>query len=80
VQLTGLRSGSITQTDKLFTGQQVEPNDSALGLYNYKARFYSPTLGRFLGVDPVAGSRGAPRSWNGLWEGKTRPRDVPDRR
>ena len=58
------RSGGVTQTDKLYTGQQVEPGDSALGLYNYKARFYSTTLGRFASVDPVAGSVGDPQAWN----------------
>ena len=58
------RSGSITQTDKLYTGQRQEPGDSALGLYNYKARFYGTTLGRFASVDPVAGSIGDPQGWN----------------
>ncbi|SFW14793.1 RHS repeat-associated core domain-containing protein, partial [Nitrosovibrio sp. Nv17] len=33
-----------------YTGQQLV---SELGLYYYKARFYSPTLGRFLQTDPV---------------------------
>jgi RHS repeat-associated protein len=41
----------VTQTDKLFTGQQQEPGDAALGLYNYKARFYSTTLGRFVSAN-----------------------------
>ncbi len=45
------RSGGITQTDKRYTGQQEEPGDAALGLYNYKARFYSTTLGRFVSAD-----------------------------
>jgi RHS repeat-associated protein len=49
----GARSGGITQTDKLYTGQQIEPGDSALGLYDYKARFYSTTLGRFVSADSV---------------------------
>jgi RHS repeat-associated protein len=48
------RSGSITETDKLYTGQQQEAGDAALGLYNYKARFYSTTLGRFVSADTVA--------------------------
>ncbi len=30
-------------TDRLFTGQRRE---AALGLYDYKARFYDPELGR----------------------------------
>jgi len=33
-----------------YTGQTWIPE---LGMYYYKARFYSPTLGRFLQVDPV---------------------------
>jgi RHS repeat-associated protein len=33
-----------------YTGQAWLPE---LGLYYYKARFYSPTLGRFLQVDPI---------------------------
>jgi RHS repeat-associated protein len=33
-----------------YTGQQMV---SELGLYYYKARFYSPALGRFLQTDPV---------------------------
>jgi len=49
------RSASgITQTDKLYTGQQREQGDPALGLYNYKARFYSTTLARFVSADTVA--------------------------
>uniref|UniRef100_UPI0025C36ECD RHS repeat-associated core domain-containing protein n=1 Tax=Acidovorax sp. TaxID=1872122 RepID=UPI0025C36ECD len=33
-----------------YTGQQLI---SGLGLYHYKARFYSPALGRFLQTDPI---------------------------
>lgn len=33
-----------------YTGQAYLPE---IGLYCYKARIYSPTLGRFLRVDPV---------------------------
>jgi RHS repeat-associated protein len=40
-------------TDKQYTGQQIEPGD-ALGLYNYKARFYSTVVGRFVSADTVA--------------------------
>jgi RHS repeat-associated protein len=40
-------------TDKLYTGQQIEPSTTGLGLYNYKARFYSTTLGRFLSPDTL---------------------------
>jgi RHS repeat-associated protein len=33
-----------------FTGQKLDPET---GLYYYKARYYSPDLGRFLQVDPI---------------------------
>ena len=33
-----------------YTGQTLMPN---LGLYYYKARFYSPVIGRFLQTDPI---------------------------
>lgn len=33
-----------------FTGQTFYPE---LGMYNYKARIYSPTIGRFLQTDPI---------------------------
>jgi RHS repeat-associated protein len=45
------RSGGITQTDKLYTGQQQEPGDAVLGLYNYKARFCSTVTARFVSAD-----------------------------
>ena len=50
------RTGGVAQTDKLYTGQQQEPGDAALGLYNYKARFYSTTVGRFVSADPTVPS------------------------
>jgi len=57
------RSGGVTQTDKLYTGQQEEPGD-ALGLYNYRARFYSTTIGRFVSGDPVVADAYDPQAWN----------------
>src|SRR5262249_21786250 len=54
----------ITQTDKLFTGQQMEANDDGLFLDYYHARFYSAKIGRFLSVDPVVGNPSKPQSWN----------------
>jgi RHS repeat-associated protein len=50
----GSRSGSITSTDRKFTSQREEPGDATLGLYNYKARFYSTVIGRFVSADPLA--------------------------
>jgi RHS repeat-associated protein len=52
-------------TDKLFTGQQREPRwESALGLYNYGARFYSTLMGRFVSADPLVASPGDPQMLN----------------
>jgi RHS repeat-associated protein len=45
---TRYTSGSLF-TDKLFTGQQM----AGLGLYNYRARYYDPALGRFLSPDSL---------------------------
>src|SRR3712207_7921458 len=42
--------GAANQGRFGYTGQTWIPE---LGLWYYKARFYSPTLGRFLQVDPV---------------------------
>ncbi len=42
-------SGSLP-TDRQYTGQR---NETTLGIYDYKARFYSPRLGRFLSADTL---------------------------
>jgi len=47
------RSGSQGATDRMYTNQRIEPGDAALGLYNYKARFYSTTLGTFMSADTL---------------------------
>ncbi|WP_448600888.1 RHS repeat-associated core domain-containing protein [Thermoflexus hugenholtzii] len=41
-------------TDRRFTGQRWE---GTLGLYDYRARFYDPALGRFLQPDPLVPKR-----------------------
>jgi RHS repeat-associated protein len=46
-------------TDRLYTGQQ---RLAGLGLYNYKARYYSPVLGRFLSADTL--TPGGPEGLN----------------
>ncbi|MFA5074416.1 MAG: RHS repeat-associated core domain-containing protein, partial [Nitrospirota bacterium] len=38
--------------DHKFTGQE---EDTETGLYNYNARMYDPTLGRFISADPIMG-------------------------
>jgi RHS repeat-associated protein len=50
----GTREGGITGTDQLYTGQRQEVGDAQMGLYNYKARFYSTAVGRFVSADPIA--------------------------
>jgi RHS repeat-associated protein len=42
---------SLSGTTFGFTGQRL---DSETGLYYYKRRYYSPTIGRFLQPDPIA--------------------------
>jgi RHS repeat-associated protein len=48
---SGLAGGSIANVGRFqYTGQTWLPE---VGMYYYKARIYSPTLGRFLQTDPV---------------------------
>ena len=42
-------------TDEKFTGQRLD----GTGLYYYNARYYDPTIGRFISPDNVA-----PNYWN----------------
>ena len=42
---------SGTATPYLYTGQRFDPET---GLYYYRARYYSPALGRFMQTDPIA--------------------------
>ena len=51
-------AGSITTT----SAWQSSTFDSASGLYYVIARWYSPTLGRFLSLDPLAGNGGSPQT------------------
>ncbi|MFM0202902.1 hypothetical protein PQR53_23870 [Paraburkholderia fungorum] len=46
----GETTGSVPLSNFLYTGQYYV---AGLGLYYYKARMYSPALGRFLQTDPV---------------------------
>jgi RHS repeat-associated protein/uncharacterized repeat protein (TIGR01451 family) len=51
----------ITNTDFTYTGQRDLPDT---GLMDYKARFYSPTLGRFIQPDTIIPKMADPQSWN----------------
>jgi len=48
-------------TDRRFTGQREEVT---LGLYDYGARFYSPSLGRFISADSIVPEPNQPQSLN----------------
>ncbi len=54
------RSGSMP-TDRQFTGQR---NESGLGFYDYNARQYDATLGRFLQADSIVPDPANPQSLN----------------
>ena len=53
-------SGSVV-TDFGFTGQREE---SSLGLYDYNARMYSASLGRFISADSIVPDGTNPQAWN----------------
>jgi RHS repeat-associated protein len=54
-----VRSGSVP-TDKQFTGQRLD----GTGLYYYGARYYDPTIGRFISPDTIVSKAGDPQAWN----------------
>jgi RHS repeat-associated protein len=51
----------ITQTDFTYTGQR---NLTGTGLMDYRARFYSVSLGRFIQPDSIIPNPVNPQSWN----------------
>ncbi len=57
---TRLSTGTMF-TDRLYTGQR---QIAELGIYHYNARFYSPTLGRFLSADTLMSGFANPQSLN----------------
>jgi len=54
-------AGTALPTDRRFTGQR---NESGLGFYDYNARQYDATLGRFLQADTLVPEPGNPQSLN----------------
>jgi RHS repeat-associated protein len=55
-----VRTGGIGLTARTFTGQRLD----ATGLLYYHARYYDPTLGRFISPDSIVPEPGAPQSFN----------------
>jgi len=53
----------ILGTDFTYTGQR-KLDDGMGGIMDYKARFYSPALGRFLQSDSIIPDQSNPQSWN----------------
>jgi RHS repeat-associated protein len=76
----GVRSdmGSISQqTDYGYTNQR--DLDSAMGgLMDYKARFYSPVLGRFIQPDTIIPGAENPQAWNRFSYVKNNPTSFND--
>jgi len=52
------RSGA-TENNYLYTGEQYDPN---IGFYYLRARYYNPSIGRFLTMDTWPGSMFEPMS------------------
>jgi RHS repeat-associated protein len=72
------RAGTLTGTDKGYTGQRAEPLDSNLGIYNYKARFYSTILGRFLSPDALIQSPQDPQALGRYTYARSSPATLTD--
>ena len=58
---TRASTGSSEGKPWLFTGEQ---QDAASGLYYLRARFYDPSIGRFVTQDPLPGMAGLPLTQN----------------
>jgi RHS repeat-associated protein len=63
------RNSPDLPTDKLFTGQRLD----GTGLYYYNARYYDPTIGRFISADTVIQNPGNPQTLNRYSYGLNNP-------
>ena len=54
-------STGTAATERLFTGQRF---GAATGLYYYNARYYDPTIGRFISPDTIVAGVGDPQAWS----------------
>jgi RHS repeat-associated protein len=58
----GIETHSSDNGDtRKFAGKEF---DSRTGLFYFNARYYDPLTGRFISVDPMAGSNTMPQTWN----------------
>ncbi len=55
------RSGYAVSVSYQYSGQRHE---AALGLYDYNARWYDPSIGRFIQADSLVPEPGNPQSLN----------------
>ncbi len=67
--------GTIDETDFGYTSQRDLPD---LGLMDYRARFYSPLLGRFLQPDTLVPGAGNPQAFNRYSYGYNNPSRFSD--
>jgi RHS repeat-associated protein len=42
----------------------VQRKEAVIGLYDYHARFFDPSLGRFVQADTIVPGPGSPQSWD----------------
>jgi RHS repeat-associated protein len=71
----GVQYGSSGTEEFMYTGQLY---DAATGLYYFNARFYDPSTGRFLTVDPLGGVQADPQSLNGYAYARDNPLAIVD--
>jgi RHS repeat-associated protein len=57
---------------------KAEPYESDHGLYYMRARFYDPTIGRFISRDPFEGTLNNPQSQNGFAFAYNNPLNLSD--